>query len=93
MSFGESVFLAGLIQKTIKGDLFVTGNYEIPPRNRRGKTLEDSKRRITKAEPMSLTCGVGWPYLEAARPVAPYVSLLVVMSVLHRLLGCIYAVL
>ena len=40
MSFGESVFLVGFIQKTVKGDLFVKGNYGIPPRNRRVKTPE-----------------------------------------------------
>ena len=93
MSFGESVFSVGFIQKTVKGDLFVKGNYGIPPRNRRGKTLEDYRRRITEAEIMSLTCGARWPHLEAARPVDPPRQPPVVMSVLHCLLGCIYAVL
>jgi hypothetical protein len=32
MSFGESVFSAGFIQKTVKEDLIVKGNNEIPPR-------------------------------------------------------------
>ena len=44
MSFGESMILAGFIQKTVKEDLFVKGNYGILPRNRRGKTLDDSRR-------------------------------------------------
>ena len=50
MSFGESIFLAGFIQKTTKGDLFVKGNHRIPPRKQRGKTLEDSRRLSTKAD-------------------------------------------
>ena len=66
MSFGESVFSAGFIQKSVKGDLFIKGNYGILPRNHRGKTLEDSRRRITKTEPMSLTCGADQPHREAA---------------------------
>ena len=37
MSFGDSVFSAGFIQKTIKGDLLVKKNYRIPPRKQRGK--------------------------------------------------------
>ena len=40
MSFGESVFPAGLNQKTAKDDRIVKGNYGIPPRNRRVKTPE-----------------------------------------------------
>jgi hypothetical protein len=31
MNFGESVFLAGFIQKTTKEDLFIKGNDGIPP--------------------------------------------------------------
>ena len=77
MSFGESVFLAGFIQKTIKGGLFVKGNYGTPPRNQRGKTLENSRRRITEAGLAPLPCGDDWPVGEAARPLwAPPVSLL-----------------
>ena len=59
MSFGESVFLAGFIQKTAKEGLLVTGNHGIPPHNRRGKTLEDSRRFSTEAEPETQTCGAG----------------------------------
>ena len=43
-SFDESMFPAGFNQKTIKEDLFIKRNHGIPPRNRRGKTLEDSRR-------------------------------------------------
>ena len=78
MSFGESVFLAGFNQKTAKEDLFIKGNHRILTRNRCGKTLEDSKRRITKAGHVSLTCGATQPLW------APPISL-IVMSVLHHL--------
>ena len=49
MSFGEFVFQAGFNQKTAKEDRIIKGNHRIPPRNRRGKTLEDSRRLSTKA--------------------------------------------
>ena len=82
MSFGESMFSAGFIQKTIKGDLFVKGNYGIPPHKQRGKILEDSRRLSTEADPEGLPCGAG-------RPLGPPISLRVAMSVLYHLLGCI----
>ena len=69
MSFSESVFSAGFIQKTVKGDLFVKGNYGVPPRKWRGKILEDSRRLSTKAKPETLTCGDGWPHMQVARPL------------------------
>ena len=57
MSFGESVFSAGFIQKTVKGDLFIKENYRIPLQNRRGKTLEHSRRQITEAKTEALSGG------------------------------------
>jgi hypothetical protein len=48
MSFGESVFSAGFIQKTVKENLIVKGNNGIPPRKQHGKTLEDSRRCSTE---------------------------------------------
>ena len=69
MSFGESMFPAGFIQKTAKEDLFVKGNHGIPQCNRCGKTLEDSRRLSIKAGHMSLTCGAGRPHMQAARPL------------------------
>ena len=75
MSFGESVFSAGFIQKTVKGDLFVKGNYGIPPRKQRGKTLEESTRLSTEAEPVPLTCGASWPHLQGSDLWVPLVSL------------------
>ena len=68
MSFGESMFSVGLNQKTAKEDLFVKRNHGIPSRNRCGKTLEDSRRRITIAGHVSLTCGAAQTHLEAAGP-------------------------
>ena len=66
MSFGESVSSTGFNQKTTKEDLFVKGNYGIPPRDQRGEVLEDSRRLSTKAGLDPLTCGASWPHLEAA---------------------------
>ena len=57
MSLGESVFIVGFNQKTIKEDLFVKGNHGILPRNQRGKVPEDYRRLSTKGDHMSLTCG------------------------------------
>ena len=64
MSFGESVFSAGFIQKTVKGDLFVKGNYGISSRKQHEKILEDSRRLPTKEDPEGLPCG-------ADRPIGP----------------------
>ena len=71
MSFSEYVFSVGFNQKTAKEDLFVKGNYGIPPRKQRGKTIEDSRRLYTKAEPVPLTYGAGRPHLQASWPLGP----------------------
>ena len=49
MSFDESVFLAGINHKTVKGDLFVKGNHGIPPWDQHGKVPGGSppKRGLT----------------------------------------------
>jgi hypothetical protein len=39
MNFGESMFPAGYIQKTVKEDPHVRVNNAIPPRNQHGKVL------------------------------------------------------
>ena len=91
MSFGESVFSAGFIQKTIKGNLFVKGKFRVPPRNQHGNTLEHSRSHITEVRGKGMTCEVAQPHV-VRPPRGPPVSL-VAMSVSHRLLGCIYAVL
>ena len=46
MSFRESMFSAGFIQKITKEDLIVKENYEIPPRHRCGKDLEDTTLKL-----------------------------------------------
>ena len=85
MSFRESVISAGFFQKIIKVDLHVRFNHAYPPQNGHQKVLEDSGGLHTEAGDEMLTCG-------AAQPLGPPVSLCVVMSVPHRLLGSIYAV-
>jgi hypothetical protein len=86
------MFVGGFTQKTIKEGLFVKANHVYPQRNRRGKTLEDSKRQTTKAEGRWLPCGADQPHLQAAWPPRPTCQPLLRMSVLHYLLDCIYAV-
>ena len=93
MSFGGSIFSAGFIQKTIKEDLFIKGNYGIPPRKQRAKILEDSRRLYTEAEPETLTCVADRPHMQAARPLGSTSQPLFAKSIPHLLLDCIYAVL
>ena len=92
-SFGESVFIGGFIQKTIKEDLFVKGNLVNPRRYLHGKTLEDSRRQITKADPEPLTCGAGGPHLQAGQPVSPTSQPFLHTLISHRLQDYIYAIL
>ena len=61
MSFGEFVLSVRFNQKTAKEDLFVKGNYGIPPPKQHGKTLEDSRRLSIEAQPVPMTCGAGRP--------------------------------
>ncbi|XP_066340585.1 uncharacterized protein [Miscanthus floridulus] len=53
--------VTGFIQKIIKGDLFVKGNYGIPPRKQYEKILEDSRMLSTETDPEGLPCGAGRP--------------------------------
>jgi hypothetical protein len=92
MSFGETMISTGFIQKIVKVDLDVRINRAYPPRNRHQKVLEDTKGHYTEAEPKWLPGVANQPHLQATRPLGPTVSLRVAMSVLHRLLGCIYAI-
>jgi hypothetical protein len=57
------VFLAGYIQKTIKGDLHVRVNNAILLWNQCGKVLEDSRGHHTEAGGTTLPCGAGQPHL------------------------------
>ena len=87
------MFIGGFTQKTIKEDLFVKANHVYPQQNRRGKTLEDSRRQTTKVEGRWLPCGAGRLHLQAAWPPRPTYQPLLRMSILHHLLDCIYIVL
>ena len=89
MSFSESMFPAGFNQKTAKEDLFVKGNHGISSWDQHGKVLEDSRRLSIEVRLDPLTCGAGQPHLEAAWPLWAPPIIVFVMSVLHRLLGCI----
>ena len=90
MSFGEFMFSIGFIQKTTKGGSI----HQRKLRNFAAKpTWEDSRRLSTEAEPKTLTCGAAHPHMQASRPLGSTSQPLIAKSVLHRLLGCIYAVL
>jgi hypothetical protein len=59
MSFGESIFFAGFIQKTIKVDLHVGINCACPQRNRHQKVLGDLRGHHTEAKAEALPGGAG----------------------------------
>jgi len=63
MSFGESVFSTGFIQKTIKVDLHVEINCAYPKRNRHQKVPKDSRGLHTEVEPEWLVGGAAQPHL------------------------------
>jgi hypothetical protein len=90
--FGEYVHVGGFNQKTIKVDLFVKVNHVYPLWNRLGKTLEHSRRQLTKTHAQRLTCGASRPHLQVGRPMRPTCHALLVTSVVHRLKDQIYAV-
>ena len=50
MSFGESVFLAGFIQKSVKEDQINKVNHAYPQRKLPQKVLENSGKHHTNAE-------------------------------------------
>jgi hypothetical protein len=65
------VFSAGFNHKTAKEDLLVEENHIILQDKQRGKTLEDSMRLSSEAEPEPLTCGAGWSHMQADRSLDP----------------------
>ena len=93
MSFGEFVFSAGFIQKTVKVDQIVKVNHACPQQKLPQKVPEDSRRHHTEAEGKMPPGGAGRPHLQVGQPLGPTCEPPVVMSVLHHLLGCIYAIL
>ena len=50
MSFGESIFSTGFMQKTVKVDLDVRFNHAYPQRKQSQKVPEDSRRHHTEAK-------------------------------------------
>ena len=89
MSFSESVFSVGFIQKTIKVDLHVRFNYAYQQQNGHQKVPKDSRGLHTEAEGEMPPGGSR----QVGQPLGPTCQPPIVMSVLHRLVGCIYAVL
>ena len=61
MSFSESVFSTGFIQKTIKMDLDIRLNHAYPQRKQPQKVLEDSRGLHTEAEGKAPPGGAGRP--------------------------------
>ena len=86
------MFSAGFNRKTVKEDLFVKGNHIIPPWDQCEKVPEDSRRLFTEAGLDPLTCGFSRSHLEAAQPLWAPPIILFVVSIIHRFLGCISAV-
>ena len=92
MSFGESVFSAEFIQKTVKVDLFVKANHVYPQPKLLGKDLEHTRRQSTKADLEWLTCGADRHHLQAGWPVGPAGQSPLRRWFFHHYLGSIYAV-
>ena len=92
MSFGESVFSAGLFFKIVKGDQNVKLNHAYPQRKLLQKVPEDLGRHHTEEEAETLTCGAARPHMQAAQPPIPTWQFLLCTSVLHCLKDCIYAI-
>jgi hypothetical protein len=69
MSFGESLFSAGLFQKTTKRDLFIKGKFGIKIRHIRERTLEDMRRHRNEAGGEGLPSGADRPHMQAAWPL------------------------
>jgi hypothetical protein len=63
MSFGESVFSAGFIQKTVNADLYFRINHAYPPRNMHQKVSEDYRGHHTEAGAEGLPSGASRPHL------------------------------
>ena len=71
MSFGESVFSTGFIQKTVKVDLHVRINHAYPAQNRHQKVLEDTRGHRAEVNHEWLLGVAGWPNLKTIQPLGP----------------------
>ena len=63
MSFGESIFSAGFIQKTIKADQDVRLNHTYPQRKQPHKVQKDLRGLHTEAEGETPQGGANQPHL------------------------------
>jgi hypothetical protein len=63
MSFGESLFSAGLFQKTTKRDLFIKGKFGIKIRHIHERTLEDMRRHRNEVGGKGLPSGADRPHM------------------------------
>jgi hypothetical protein len=68
MSFSESLFSAGLFQKTTKRDLFIKGKFRIKIQHICEKTLEDMRRHRNETGSEGLPVGPADP---TYRPPSP----------------------
>ena len=91
MSFGESTFLAGFIQKTVKVDQIIKLNH-VYPRRKLQKVLEDTRRHSTEVGTERLLGGIGWFHLHANWSPGPTCQPPLRTLVLHHLKDCISAV-
>jgi hypothetical protein len=72
MSFGESLFSAGLFQKTTKRDLFVKGKFKIKIRHIREKTLKDKRRHQNEAGGRGCQVGPAGPTCRPPDPLGGF---------------------
>ena len=89
MSFVESVFSAGFIQKIVKVDLNVKVNHAYLSRKQLQKV---PRSHATEADMKRITGGAARPHLQVGRPLGPPIGLRLAMSVLHCLKDYIYAI-
>ena len=73
-------------------DLDVRLNHAYPQQKQPQKVLEDSRGLHTEAKGEAPPGGTSRPHLLVGQPLGPTCQPPVVMSVLHRLLDCIYAI-
>jgi hypothetical protein len=92
ISFNESLFSAGLFQKSTKRDLFVKEKFEIKIWHIRENTLEDMRRHRNKAGGEGLPTGASRPHLQATRLSLGDSSMSFWSVFFHHLLGYISVV-
>jgi len=84
------MFIAGLIEKTIKEALNDRINHAYPWQNLHQNDLEVTRGHHNMIEGKAPPGGATWPHLQVGQPRGPIGQPLLMMSVLHRLRDCIY---